>query len=240
MSGNFGMLDQVEALRWVQQHIHNFGGNPDLVTIFGESAGGVSVSLLLLSPLSDGLFHHAIAESGTAAIRLLLANDPVPAMQDVALRIPLNVDGVFLTKPVDELYQTHELLTIPFMTGVNSDEGGWSISSFFAPPNWTEGMDWEHVENLLFMFYPDPKDMFFRDLITDEYTGRGEDRLKNRDAFTKIIGDMMFTIPAIKTANAHRDAGAPVYLYEYKHAPTFLQSMRPSFVGSHCQQSLAS
>lgn len=47
MSGNFGMLDQVEALRWVQQHIHNFGGNPDLVTIFGESAGGVSVSLLV-------------------------------------------------------------------------------------------------------------------------------------------------------------------------------------------------
>ncbi|XP_040017936.1 fatty acyl-CoA hydrolase precursor, medium chain [Gasterosteus aculeatus] len=265
MSGNFGMLDQVEALRWVQQHIHNFGGNPDLVTIFGESAGGVSVSLLLLSPLSDGLFHHAIAESGTAAIGLLLANDPVPAMQvvanktgcslestekiadcirnldldtilstvqDVALRIPLNVDGVFLTKPVDELYHTHELLTIPFMTGVNSDEGGWSISSFFAPPNWTEGMDREHVENLLFMFYPDPKDMFFRDLITDEYTGRGEDRLKNRDGFTKIIGDMIFIIPAIKTANAHRDAGAPVYLYEYKHAPTFLQAMRPSFVGS--------
>ena len=47
MSGNFGMLDQVEALRWVQQHIHNFGGNPDVVTIFGESAGGVSVSLLV-------------------------------------------------------------------------------------------------------------------------------------------------------------------------------------------------
>lgn len=41
----------------------------------------------------------------------------------------MNVDGVFLTKPVDELYHTHELLTIPFMTGVNSDEGGWSISS---------------------------------------------------------------------------------------------------------------
>jgi len=47
MSGNFGMLDQVEALRWIQQHIHNFGGNPDVVTIFGESAGGVSVSLLV-------------------------------------------------------------------------------------------------------------------------------------------------------------------------------------------------
>ncbi|XP_030282108.1 cocaine esterase-like [Sparus aurata] len=84
MSGNFSLLDQVQALRWVQEHIHNFGGNPDLVTTFGESAGGVSVSLLLLSPLSNGLFHHAIAESGTAAMDLLMANYPLPSTQVVA------------------------------------------------------------------------------------------------------------------------------------------------------------
>lgn len=47
MPGNYGMMDQVEALKWVQEHIHNFGGDADLVTIFGESAGGVSVSLLV-------------------------------------------------------------------------------------------------------------------------------------------------------------------------------------------------
>ena len=62
--GNFGMLDQVEALKWVQDNIENFGGNPSKVTIFGVSAGGSSVSLHLLSPLSKGLFHQAIAESG--------------------------------------------------------------------------------------------------------------------------------------------------------------------------------
>ena len=62
--GNFGMLDQVEALKWVKDNIENFGGNPNKVTIFGASAGGLSVCLHLLSPLSNNLFHQAIAESG--------------------------------------------------------------------------------------------------------------------------------------------------------------------------------
>ena len=62
--GNYGMLDQVEALKWINENIMNFGGNPNKVTIFGESADGSSVSLHLLSPLSRDLFHQAIAESG--------------------------------------------------------------------------------------------------------------------------------------------------------------------------------
>ena len=64
--GNFGMLDQVEALKWVKENIENFGGNPSKVTIFGASAGGTSVSLHLLSPLSKDLFQQAIVESGVA------------------------------------------------------------------------------------------------------------------------------------------------------------------------------
>ena len=62
--GNYGMLDQVEALKWVNENIKHFGGNPSMVTIFGQSAGGSSVGLHLLSPLSRDLFHQAIAESG--------------------------------------------------------------------------------------------------------------------------------------------------------------------------------
>ncbi|XP_029464246.1 fatty acyl-CoA hydrolase precursor, medium chain-like [Rhinatrema bivittatum] len=74
--GNWGLLDQLAALHWIQENIEYFGGDPDSVTIFGESAGGISVSTLILCPLSKGLFQKAISESGVASIPSVLLSDP--------------------------------------------------------------------------------------------------------------------------------------------------------------------
>ena len=63
-AGNYGLLDMIEALHWVHKNIESFGGDPTRVTIFGESAGGIAVSMLCASPLAKGLFQRAISESG--------------------------------------------------------------------------------------------------------------------------------------------------------------------------------
>lgn len=77
VSGNYGTLDQVAALQWVQRNIRQFGGDPGNVTIFGESAGAVSCGVLLVSPLAKGLFHRAILQSGVpVGVRSRLREGP--------------------------------------------------------------------------------------------------------------------------------------------------------------------
>ncbi len=76
VSGNYGTLDQIAALRWVQENISAFGGDPDNVTIFGESSGGESVAYMMTSPLARGLFHKAIMQSASTAFPMILLRHP--------------------------------------------------------------------------------------------------------------------------------------------------------------------
>ncbi|RVE54110.1 hypothetical protein evm_001233 [Chilo suppressalis] len=86
-TGNMGMRDQVEALKWVQKNIEKFGGDPKNVTIFGFSAGAASVEYLILSRMAKGLFHKAIAQSGSTLLPWALNND----IKQLAYKIPANI-----------------------------------------------------------------------------------------------------------------------------------------------------
>lgn len=150
ISGNYGILDQQLALRWVQDNIAAFGGNPKKVTIFGESAGGISVHTQLASPLAIGTFHRAIAESGAIFVQPTLAEGETAGADiadtlgcsdqtaaclravsptDVLANQPLGlqtagpvIDGVVLPTDLRTAFSTGAFNHVPLIEGSNHDE----------------------------------------------------------------------------------------------------------------------
>lgn len=150
VSGNYGVLDQQAALQWVQRNIRRFGGDPDRVTIFGESAGGLSVHTHLASPRAAGLFHRAIVQSGAYqlspptlavgeergrafATRAGCADQSAACLRALPVQTVLAnqggspsahpvVDGVVLPQTIRAAIESGQFNRVPVVQGSNHDE----------------------------------------------------------------------------------------------------------------------
>ena len=159
-SGNCGILDQVAALQWVQDNIEKFGGDPSQVTVFGESAGAMSIGVLLAMPAAKGLFQRAVLQSGAAANvhstgiaekvagRLLAALDIGPGNIEKLREMPAQqllktaallpyislvpvVDGISLPEHPEQALAKGAAKDISILIGTNKDE--YRLFSYFDP-----------------------------------------------------------------------------------------------------------
>ncbi|XP_050720761.1 acetylcholinesterase-like isoform X6 [Eriocheir sinensis] len=133
--GNMGLKDQTLALRWVQENIRSFGGDPERVTIYGQSAGGASVHFQMLTPKAEGLFHRAIMQSGNAlspwAVRM---NDPKRVAAGVGRQV--ECAGVEVDGRLDSVALLRCLQNVPasdlVMTSVQGET--WNNFPFYMAP----------------------------------------------------------------------------------------------------------
>jgi para-nitrobenzyl esterase len=230
--GNFGLMDQILALRWIQSHIAAFGGDPSRVTVFGESAGGANILYLMTTPAANGLFHRAIVQSGggwnqppdgetyrsrivedlerlgvsskaTAAdLRAMDARQFVAAQGQTPPGFGPWLDQVVTAEPPWRVFREGRAASVPLVIGSNSGEG-----------------------SLLKLRKPRMRERMISHLPTVRRWYRNEAR-DAADRRELLFRDVAFGAPARWIAD-HHSAMAETWLYYFDHVPASRRAASP-------------
>ena len=243
---NLGLYDQIEALKWIKQNGKAFGGDINNVTIFGESAGGGSVSLLPLIKEARGLFKRVIAESGSVALtysiedcqpltKKLVELTGIKSVEElIALPIEKLIevnqtlnninnfpmrDGKLIPLDPYEAYLDKEVKDIDFLFGTNANEMNYWIGELGGLFAYSYGMPlkFKHDVNKLSEEEKKNVDIFMKEL---------KDNKINK--ISEFYNETMFRLPAILQAEKHHKNGGHVYMYYWKE-----KSSIPFFKACH-------
>ena len=231
---NLGIYDQIEALRWINKNGPFFGGDTSNVTVFGESAGGGSVSILPLIKEAKGLFHRVIAESGSLALtyareecksftdKLIKAagtdsmNDLMKLSTDEIAKLNegLNESNNFPMRdgkliPIDPYEPYREGLTkdIDMISGTNANELNYWIGELGGLFNYSAGMPIKYEADIAKISEED---------LTNVKTFMKKARGNKVARITEFYNEIMFRLPAIAQGEGHSSNGGNFYMYYWK------------------------
>lgn len=228
VSGNYGILDQIEALKWIRKNITAFGGDPDNVTISGQSAGSFSVNILMSTPLAKGLFQRAIGESGALFGEDLMFTQKLRAAEETGMMIADSLGcgtiAELRKKPAEEILRVHAWLgatidgyVVPspsgiFKAGLQNDVPlltGW---------NGDDILPFGKVLNAA-MFRDDAKKRY-GDLAQEFLSLFPAGNDQEAAASQKLVSRMFFEWQNYEWAMLQSTTGdSPAYVYYFTHVP---------------------